>query len=71
MCKELEDLCEELKAEAKSEGRAEGLAEGRAEERVSSIRNIMETLGVSVEKAMDALKIAAESRETYRKMLEK
>ena len=67
MCKELEDLCEELKAEAKSEGRAEG----RAEERVSSIRNIMETLGVSVEKAMDALKIAAESRETYRKMLEK
>lgn len=79
MCKELEDLCEELKAEAKSEGRAEGRAEGRvegraegrAEERVSSIRNIMETLGVSVEKAMDALKIAAESRETYRKMLEK
>ena len=49
----------------------EGRAEGRAEERVSSIRNIMETLGVSVEKAMDALKVAAESRETYRKMLEK
>lgn len=67
MCKELEDLCEELKAEAKSEGREEG----RTEERVSSIRNIMETLGVSVEKAMDALKIAADSRETYRKMLEK
>ena len=63
MCKELE----ELYAEAEQQGRAEGRTEGR----VSSIRALMENIKCSMEQAMDMLGIAVESRETYRRMLEK
>ena len=67
MCKELE----ELYSEGIEIGEARGEERGRTDEKVNSIRNIMETLGMSVEKAMDALKIAVDSRDIYRKMLEK
>ena len=65
MCKELE----ELYTEGIEIGEKRGEARGRMDEKVNSIRNIMETLGMSVEKAMDALKIAVDSRDIYRKML--
>ena len=67
MCKELE----ELYAEGRAEGIEIGEERGRTDEKVNSIKNIMETLGMSVEKAMDALKITVDSRDIYRKMLEK
>lgn len=49
MDKELEDWL--------NEERSEGRAEGRETERMGSIRAIMETAGVTAEKAMEMLKI--------------
>ena len=40
----------------------EGRSEGRAEERVDSIRNLMETMQVTAEKAMELLKIPQQDR---------
>ena len=53
----------EGRAAGKAEGKAEGRAEGKAEERLSSVRSLMETLGLSAEKAMDALKIFGKERQ--------
>ena len=65
------EMCKELYAEGRAEGIEIGEERGRTDEKVNSIKNIMETLGMSVEKAMDALKITVDSRDIYRKMLEK
>ena len=43
----------------------DGWQEGKAEERLSSIRSLMETLNLSVQQAMDALKIPSGEREKY------
>ncbi len=67
-------LWEEL-ADARLEGHAEGVLEGHEsgvkEERLASIRNLMETMALSSEKAMEALKVPKEERERYLKLLEK
>ena len=48
-----------------AEGRAEGITEGRAD----AIQRMMKTLGLSLEKAMDALEIPAEERGKYEELL--
>ncbi|MCD8218378.1 MAG: hypothetical protein LUD01_10175 [Clostridiales bacterium] len=59
--------------EAREEGRAEGHAEGQAigkqETLVDNIRNLMESLHLSLEEAMDALKVPEPDRQKYRTML--
>ena len=47
------------------EQRREGYDEGKESERVSSIRNLMETVGWTAQQAMDALKIPASEQEKY------
>ena len=59
MCRELEKIYRE--------GRAEGIAEGI----VASIKNLMETLGLSIEAAMAALKIPENEQHTYVELLKK
>ncbi|MBQ7503548.1 hypothetical protein IJT93_12705 [bacterium] len=58
-----------IMAEAMAEGRAEGIAQGRAEgkesERVRSIKNILQSLNMTVQQAMDALRIPPEEQEKY------
>ena len=49
--------------------RKDGLQEGRAEGTLSSIKNLMETLGLSIEAAMNALKIPDDERTKYANML--
>ncbi len=51
------------------EGRAEGERKGRVEEQLSSIRNMMNKLGLSAEKAMDVLDIPMEKRKAYAEQL--
>lgn len=63
MCRELEKIY--------SDGRAEGRVEGITEGIVSSIRNLMETLGFSIEAAMSALKIPENEQRTYVELLKK
>ena len=73
MCKALKEILSEEIAEEREEGRAEGRAEGFAEGEqnttIAAIRNIMSAFGISVEKAMDSLKVPQEKRATYMSML--
>ena len=50
-------------------GRAEGRAEGAAENTLASIKNLMETMGLSIEQAMAALKVPEVDRPKYAKQL--
>lgn len=56
-------------ARGREQGLAEGRAEGRAEGNLHSIKTLMETLGFSVEAAMNALRIPEEERIKYEQML--
>ena len=51
--------------------RIEYLEEGRAESLLESIRNLMETLQLTEEQAMAALKIPEEERGKYAEMLKR
>ena len=59
------------RVEGHAEGRAEGRAEGAAETTLTSIRNLMETLGLSLDAAMAALKVPELDRPGYAKQLSK
>lgn len=52
-------------------GRQEGLLEGRQEELLNSIRNIMDTLKLTLNQAMDALKVPEADRKKYEKEINK
>ena len=58
------DMCQAMD-ELKADWRAEGKAEGKAETLVYSIRNIMKTMELTANQAMDALLIPEEDRENY------
>ena len=51
----------------KAKGKAEGLAEGKAE----SIKNLMSTMNVSIDQAMDILKTLPEERQYFKDLLAK
>ena len=53
---------------ARRDGLAEGHAEGRTEGTLSSIKT-METLGLSIEAAMNALKVPEDERSEFASML--
>ena len=48
-----------------------GIAKGIAKGITASIRNLMESMGGSIEQAMDALQIPTEERQTYANMLQR
>ena len=54
----------------REEGRKEGRKEGKEIANLNSIKNLMETLDISAENAMDLVKIPAEEREKYREKLQ-
>ena len=56
-------------AAQKEESFEEGREEGREKERFASIRNIMESLNISLDKALDVLKIQPEERSKFAAML--
>lgn len=53
--------------DGKAKGKAEGLAEGKAE----SIKNLMSTMNVSIDQAMDILKNPPEERQYFKDLLAK
>ena len=55
----------EMREKGRLAGRKEGRRQGRAESIIDSIRNIRDSLGLSVEEAMDALKIPENERKNY------
>ena len=66
------------RSEGLVQGRSEGLAagltrgktEGRAEGLFTAVRNLMDSLGISAEEAMDMLRLPDEDREVCRHMLQ-
>lgn len=65
MCRSVEKLV----AQASDASLAKGIAEGEIRKQVDNLKSIMETLKVSVDKAMDIIKVPESERETYRKLL--
>lgn len=66
--KGVEEMCKIIE-EMREEERAEGRAEGRTETLLDTIRNLMDSMSLSAEQAMAAMKIPGDEREKYMKML--
>ena len=65
---EVQAMCN-LSQGVEEKGRIKGRAEGRTEGLLASIRNLMASMGWTVDQAMAALKIPEEDRPQYTKML--
>ena len=59
MCEVIEKYIAEGRREGRSEGRREGIRKGRREGKVEAIRNLRESMSLTAEQAMKALKIPA------------
>ena len=57
--------------DGRAEGKAEGLAEGKAEGKAESIKNLMSTMNVSIDQAMDILKTPPEEHQYFKDLLAK
>ena len=64
--REVSEMCN-LSEGVEQKGIAKGIAKGIT----ASIRNLMESMGWSIEQAMDALQISTEERNGYLNMLKK
>ncbi len=60
---------EEGREEGKAEGRAQGKTEGKLLAITASLRSLMETLGLSLQEAMNALRIPEAEQQYYREQL--
>ena len=65
LCTFWDEVMEYGKNEGKIEGKNEGLIEGKREAQYEAIHNIMESLNMSMEQAMDVLKIPESERAKY------
>lgn len=59
MCEVIEKYIAEGRREGRSEGRREGIRKGRREGKAEAIRSLMESMSLTAEQAMKALKIPA------------
>ena len=57
--------------DGRAEGKAEGLAEGKAVGKAESIKNLMSTMNVSIDQAMDILKTPPEEHQYFKDLLSK
>ena len=69
--KEGSTFMDELLKEALNIGKAEGKAEGKFEATLNNLKNIMESLNMPIDKAMDILKTPPEERQLYKDLLAK
>lgn len=54
-----------------NDGKAKGKAEGLPEDKAESIKNLMSTMNVSIDQAMDILKNPPEERQYFKDLLAK
>ena len=64
------NLGETIARENIAKGLAKGRAEGRAEGILASIKSIMETMGLTIDQAMSALKVPDTEKQKYMDLLE-
>lgn len=69
MCRELEQLYLDGKNEGIEQGIEKGIERGTVLTTLSNIRNLMETLGLTIDAAMSALKVPEKERQTYTNLL--
>ena len=69
MCEALQELMKDEINEKINEAKTEAKTEGSIESKLEDIKNIMETMKLSIEQAMDALKIPTSQREMILKKL--
>ena len=69
MCEVIEKYIAEGRREGRSEGRREGIRKGRREGKAEAIRNLMESMSLTAEQAMKALKIPSGEFDTYMTLL--
>ena len=62
-------MAPDIIAHSKNQGAAKRRGEGRIETTLSFIQNLMDSMGLSLEQAVSALKISEEERLKYAKML--
>lgn len=65
MCKALDDLCEESRQLGFKAGIESGQKDGFIKGQLTSIQNLMETLQIPVQKALEMLKVPSELQEQY------
>jgi predicted transposase/invertase (TIGR01784 family) len=70
MCKILEDMRKEAAIIAKEEGKAEGKVEGERQGTFRAIQTLMESMNMSAEQAMEALKIPESEMPQYWDLLQ-
>lgn len=64
------DLQSDL-ATAEDRGKRRGRAEGRVEGFLVSLQSLMDSMGLSIDQALEALKISEAERPVYRSLLER
>ena len=64
------EIIEEEAEKARAKAMIEGRAEGRAEEQKKAVLSIMETLGITMDQAMKALKLSSDDQAQIRRSLE-
>ena len=77
MCRAFEEVRDEAREQGRAEGRVEGRAEGRVEgrvegieqERIKNIQNLMESMKLTAQQAMDALMIPVSEQPKYAAIL--
>ena len=78
MCDALMEIMEEVSrkrvhdmiADERDELMSKGREEGKEEMGIASIKNLIETMKITADQAMDFLKITGDERERYSKMLQ-
>ena len=69
MCKAIDEMRKESRSEGRQEGiqegRREGMREGKDEGILSSLKNLMSNMNLTLQQAMDALGIPAADRPKY------
>ena len=69
MCKVMEEIYNDGIAIGEVRGEVRGEIRGAETERIKSIKNLISSLGITAEAAMDALKIAKDDQPKYLTLL--
>ena len=67
----MDNFCKQIYEAGINDGKAKGKAEGLAEGKAENIKNLMSTMNVSIDQAMDILKTPPEERQYFKDMLAK
>ena len=68
---EMCNLSEGVENRGIEKGMAKGMAKGEAKGVLDSLHNLMDSMGLTIEQAMAALKVSEEDRQKYQELLSK